>query len=84
MSVRTVPLFGAGGRGTPLLFAQWIAKGALQPILTTMRLVDAEGVPTPEFRGLWGKAFPTRPPLPQGAAARRDGVATDDFWFVFT
>jgi hypothetical protein len=84
MSVRALPLFAAGGRGTPLLFAQWVNKGAAQPIMTSLRLVDGEGIATPDFRSLWAKAFPTRPPLPQGMVAQRNGTATDDFWFVFS
>jgi hypothetical protein len=84
MSVRALPLFVSDGRGAPLLFAQWVTKGAAQPILSGLRLVDETGFATPGFRSLWAKAFPTRPPLPQGAVARKDGAATDEFWFVFS
>lgn len=84
MSVRSVPLFTKEGRGTPLMFAQWVRRGPLQPINTALRLVTEEGLPTIEFRGLWVRAFPSRPPLPQGPVARDDGAATDAFWFLFS
>lgn len=82
MSIRNAPLFTPDGRPTPLFMAQWIRRGPAQPILSTLRLVE-NGMATDDFRRLWDKAFPSRPPLPKDRIANADLTASDGFWFVF-
>lgn len=81
MSVRSIPLFSAG-RATPFLRAQWVAKGALQP-LPVIPLLDQDGTALTTFTGLWKAAFPTRSALPASALTEKDGTGTLEFWQAF-
>jgi hypothetical protein len=82
LTVRSAPLFQPDGKGTRLLFAQWVRRGAAQPIMAAAVLVEG-GLPSTYFRRLWEVAFPSYPPLPKGRIANDDGTASDAFWFVF-
>lgn len=75
-------MFLPNGKGSPLLFAQWRTKGAVQPIQSAAILVDG-GLATRYFSSLWSASFPTRNPLPKAPLVNRDGTATDAFWEVF-
>lgn len=79
MSLRNSPLFDPDGKGTPLLFGQLRRRMPAQPVQSRAVLVE-QGMATAYFRSWWRAAFPSRQPLPQEAIARRDGVASDEFW----
>lgn len=79
MSLRSSPLFDAEGKGTPLLFGQLRRRLPVQPVQARAVLVE-RGSATAYMRSWWRTAFPDRQPLPQEPIARRDGVATDQFW----
>lgn len=82
MSARNAPLFD-GGKPTLTLRLQWAQKGALQPIVSGLSVLEEDRSATRSFRLLWSKAFPSRDPLPFVALAEKDGRGSQAFWDVF-
>ena len=70
------------GKATLILRLQCAQKGALQPILG-WEMLEQDRSPSRQMRAWWGKAFPTRQPLPFEPVAKEDGTGTDRFWDVF-
>jgi hypothetical protein len=83
MSLRSIPLFDAGGRPTAFLMVQWAKRGALQPLMARVSLVEADGTANPMFRARWAAAFPSRQRLPTERVADPQGRGTDAFYDVF-
>lgn len=82
MSIRSAALFD-GRRPTLTLRLQWAQKGALQPIVSGLDILEQDGSAARSFRLLWSKAFPDREPLPVVALAEKDGRGSSAFWDVF-
>lgn len=82
MSLRSIPLFGPAGHGTPFLFSQVRKKAPLRPLQARNVLADGEA-PSPYFAGWWRASFPTRQDLP-AKVANKDGTGTEEFWSVFS
>lgn len=72
-------LFG-DGYATYLLIGEWRSRGALRALQATVRLIDAEGYGTDDFRRSWRAAFPEADPMPSEKLADRDGRGTVALW----
>jgi hypothetical protein len=82
MTIRNAAMFD-GPRPTLALRMQWAQKGALQPIVSGLDILEQDRSATRSFRLLWAKAFPDREPLPYAALAEKDGKGSIAFWDAF-